>query len=157
MNLYCKGCFASTVTMYSDADFMSVACQYFDSPSCCKVRRHSQSTVNLHCSPRTNPENAVAPWEFPRSLTRHLENSEVEISTLRSFSDLEKFRWAPWALWENLVTTLRAPFSRAQRSSESQLKCNDTYAVKSLLFVIVLDSLGNPNRPLQKLSSALRK
>ena len=50
--------------------------------------------VKREDSPATNPEGAVAPWEFPRSVMRHLENSKVEIGTLE-IGALGKFRSAP--------------------------------------------------------------
>ena len=39
-------------------------------------------------SPPKNPEDAIAPREFPRSLMSDLENSEVEFCPSGSMSDL---------------------------------------------------------------------
>ena len=57
-------------------------------------------------SPATNPESAVAPWEFARSMMRHLGNSKVEVGALGSLSGLGKnFAWH-LKTWETVIQTV---------------------------------------------------
>ena len=64
------------------------------------VNGHSVKRLDLENdtafeSPATNPGSAVAPWEVPRSVIRHLGNSEVEFVILRNLSDVGKICSAP--------------------------------------------------------------